>query len=257
MGRFHRTVPVYGLALFLVCVYISRFTYHTRGDILSIVAHVTHEAVQKIGGIGAVLQGLLTAHSYAENIERTFLIGPLFDTDASGDARLGESGEVLYSSSDGIRQTQYAEALQAVEEAYHVAVVYGKRRFEDKNTGITAFPEVILIEASNMNPKRENLFKWSLFEHFGIDSHRYENDWGYEEYVRIAEPGYDALRVLTADQSDTPCFVISHEFMGMPFVLKTILDGQPNMKTIFYAHEVATVRSVVEHHAGHIRCFTM
>ena len=115
---------------------------------MSIVVHVTHEAVQKIGGIGAVLQGLLTARNYIENVERTFLIGPLFNTGATGDARFGERGKVLYSSSEGICQTPHAAALQAIEEAYQVAVVYGKRRFEDKTTGITTFPEVIFWTAS-------------------------------------------------------------------------------------------------------------
>lgn len=218
---------------------------------MSIAAHITHEAVQKIGGIGAVLQGLLTTRSYNDKVDRTFLIGPLFDTGVGGSARLGEGGQILYSSLDGIRKTPHAATLQEIEEAYRIAVVYGKRKFEDKNTGITTFPEVILIEASHMIPERENLFKWRLYERFGIDSERYENEWGYEEYIRIAEPGYDILCALTADQLDTPCFVISHEFMGMPFVLKAILEGQPRMKTVFYAHEVATVRSIVEDHPGH------
>ena len=43
--------------------------------------------------------------------------------------------------------------------------------------------------------------------------------------------------------------------MGMPLVLKTILEGQPNMKTIFYAHEVATVRPIIENHTGHDTMF--
>ena len=222
---------------------------------MSIVVHITHETVQKIGGIGAVLHGLLTTRGYHKNIERTFLIGPLFDTDAQGNSRLGESGEVLYASVDGIRKTPYASALQAIEEAYNVAIVYGKRRFEEKSTGVVTFPEIILVKVSDNNPERENEFKAALYEHFGIESHRYESEWGYEEYVRLAEPAYDVLRVLTADQSDTPCFVISHEFMGMPFVLKTILDGQPNMRTIFYAHEAATVRAIVEKHLGHDTMF--
>ncbi|MCZ6680881.1 MAG: hypothetical protein O7E52_26940 [Candidatus Poribacteria bacterium] len=222
---------------------------------MSIVVHVTHEAIQKMGGIGAVLEGLLTARSYNENIERTFLVGSLFHTGELGQERLGKGGEVLYSSLDGIRNTPYADALQAIEIDYQIAVVYGRRRFENRSTGLATFAEVILIEVSHMNPERENLFKWRLYEHFDIDSRRYEHDWGYEEYLRIAEPAYDALRVLIADQSDTPCFVIAHEFMGMPFALKTILEGQPNMRTIFYAHEVATVRSIVEYHSGHDTMF--
>ena len=49
-----------------------------RGEILSIVVHVTHEAIQKMGGIGAVLEGLLTTRSYNEAVEQTFLVGTLF-----------------------------------------------------------------------------------------------------------------------------------------------------------------------------------
>ena len=83
---------------------------------MSIVAHVTHEAIQKVGGIGAVIQGLLTTRQYKRTIERTFLIGPLHDTDVGEDERLGEGGEVLYSSSMGIRKAPYADALQEIEE---------------------------------------------------------------------------------------------------------------------------------------------
>ena len=43
--------------------------------------------------------------------------------------------------------------------------------------------------------------------------------------------------------------------MGMPFVLKTILEDDPNIKTIFYAHEVATVRPIIENHSGHDTMF--
>jgi hypothetical protein len=34
------------------------------------VVHVTHEAIQKIGGIGAVLQGLLTSKTYLNEVPR-------------------------------------------------------------------------------------------------------------------------------------------------------------------------------------------
>jgi hypothetical protein len=222
---------------------------------LRTVAHITHEAIQKIGGIGAVLQGLLTARSYAQNVPRTLLIGPLFDTGTDGDARLGAGGEVLYSSLDGIRRTPHADALQAIESAYSVAIVYGRRRFENRNTGITANPEVILIEVSNINPERNNSFKYALYEQFGIESNRYQEIWEYEQYIRLAEPGYDALCTLTAEDADDECFIIAHEFMGMPFALKATLDGRANMRTIFYAHEVATVRRIVEEHAGHDTMF--
>ena len=49
----------------------------------------------------------------------------------------------------------------------------------------------------------------------------------------------------------SPCFIVAHEFMGMPLALKAMLDGQPNIRTIFYAHEVATARPIIESHPGH------
>jgi len=41
--------------------------------------HVTHEAVRKVGGIGAVLQGLVTAKTYRAAVDRIILVGPLVD----------------------------------------------------------------------------------------------------------------------------------------------------------------------------------
>ena len=46
---------------------------------MTAIVHVTHEAVQKVGGIGAVLQGLITSSVYAGAIDRTILLGPLPD----------------------------------------------------------------------------------------------------------------------------------------------------------------------------------
>ena len=44
---------------------------------MSTVVHVTHEAIQKVGGIGAVLQGFFTAKTYNEGVKRSILVGPL------------------------------------------------------------------------------------------------------------------------------------------------------------------------------------
>ena len=48
------------------------------------VVHVTHEAIQKIGGIGAVLQGLLTSKVYLEQAPRNILVGPFWPGDERG-----------------------------------------------------------------------------------------------------------------------------------------------------------------------------
>ncbi len=218
---------------------------------MSIVVHVTHEAIQKMGGIGAVLEGLLTTRSYNEGIERTFLVGPLF----SG-ADLGALDSVLYHAVEGIRTTPHADALSDIEKTFHVEIVYGLRRFEGKDHEVVTLTDVLLIDVSNGNVDLVGQFKWQLYEHFGIESSRYENQWEFEEYVRLAEPAYDALRVLMGEETSTPVYVISHEFMGMPLALKTQIErkngnGASNMRTVFYAHEVATIRPIVEGHPGH------
>ena len=45
------------------------------------VVHVTHEATGKIGGIGAVLEGMFTSHTYQSEAARTILVCPLFSTE--------------------------------------------------------------------------------------------------------------------------------------------------------------------------------
>ena len=91
------------------------------------IVHVTHEAVGKIGGIGAVLQGFFTSSSYCEAVDRSILISPLFSTDGNVAERLGENGEVLYSSLDGLLNTGYREAFRNIEHQYNVGFVYGRR----------------------------------------------------------------------------------------------------------------------------------
>ena len=219
---------------------------------MSIVAHVTHEAIQKMGGIGAVLEGLLTTHTYKEAIERTFLVGPLFPG-----ADLSSLDTILYRAAEGITETRHADALSKIEQTYGVAIVYGQREFADENQNISLLTDVILVDVSNSYEQPTAHFKWELYEQFHIESSRYESEWEYEEYVRLAEPAYDALRVLLTENGTSDIFIISHEFMGMPFALKTLLErrkgdeGAAKMRTVFYAHEVATIRPIVEGHPGH------
>lgn len=218
---------------------------------MSIVVHVTHEAIQKMGGIGAVLDGLVTTRRYNEAIERTFLVGPLF----SG-ADLGALDTISYHAAEGIKTSPHADALSNIEKTYHVELILGQRRFENKDQNVTLLTDVILVNVSDSNEDLTCQFKWQLYEHFGIESTRYESEWEYEEYVRLAEPAYQALRVIIGEETETPVYIISHEFMGMPLVLKTQIErkngnGSANMRTVFYAHEVATIRPIVEGHPGH------
>jgi hypothetical protein len=219
----------------------------------SVIVHVTHEAAGKIGGIGAVLQGFFTCPSYLETVHRSILVSPLFATDGSVNDRLGPGGEVLYSSIDGLINPAYSTAFRRIESLYNVGLVYGRRTFVDEQTGIRGAAEVLLIDVRTMGGPMLNEFKRRLFEEFGIQSHLYEHLWEYEQYVRLAPPAIAVLKALGVPDEHTT--VIAHEFMGMPTALAAILEPYCSFGTAFYAHEVATVRRIVEEHPGHDTMF--
>jgi len=215
--------------------------------------HVTHETVGKVGGIGAVLQGFFTSKSYLDAIGRSILVGPLFTTEGSVHERLGENSEVLYSSIDGFVNTGYAQAFHKIEKFYNTGIIYGRRTFYDKETGIKSSPEVVLIDVRHMDKWPINEFKKSLFDEFGVKSNLYEHLWEFEQYVRLAPPVIEVLKAIGAAEDST--FIIAHEFMGMPTALAAILEPCCNFRTIFYAHEVAPMRRIVEEHPGHDTMF--
>jgi hypothetical protein len=225
------------------------------------LVHVTHEAIQQIGGIGAVLRGLITADAYQQAVSRTMLVGPLFATDPRDVRRLGPDSEILYSVLDGRTDHPLAEALREIERRYGVQIVYGRRRFERDGVdggpaGDAAVPaEVVLIDIHHLDRQRVNAFKAKLWERFGVDSASYEHVWGYEEWVRLAEPAIDVMRALGCVNGDQECVLLAHEFMGMPTALAAVLHEPERVRTVFYAHEVAPVRKIVEEHAGHDAMF--
>ncbi|HUS74047.1 MAG TPA: hypothetical protein VMY06_13385, partial [Sedimentisphaerales bacterium] len=217
------------------------------------LVHVTHETVGKIGGIGAVLHGLFTCNSYLDAVDRSIIIGPLFTTEGTVSDRLGEDGEVLYSSVDGLVNTGYAPAFRRIENVYNTGIVYGRRTFVDEQTGIKSSPEILLIDVTYLNRGLLNEFKRRLFEEFGIRSDLHEHLWEYEQYIRLAPVAIAALKAIGAAKESTT--IISHEFMGMPTALAAILEPSCDFKTAFYAHEVATMRRIVEECSGHDTMF--
>jgi len=217
------------------------------------VVHVTHETIGKIGGIGAVLAGLFGCKSYLDEVGRSIIIGPLFNPEGSVSSRLGEDGQVLYSSADGLVATQYGNRFGKIEKDYNTAIVYGRRTFRDRQTGIESSPEVLLIDVRHMDKGQVDEFKRRMYEEFGVRSDLYEHIWEYEQYVRLAPPAIAALKALGVNRNET--VVLSHEFMGMPTALAANLEREWDFKTIFYAHEVATMRRIVEEHPGHDTMF--
>src|SRR3954463_14276688 len=137
------------------------------------VVHVTHEAIQKIGGIGAVLHGLLTSKVYLTQASRNILVGPFWPSDERGEKRLGPQGEVLYSSIDGLYRSPLAARFREIEQEFDVSIVYGRRRFVDKETGVSSTPEILLIDVTRYDLAKLGQFKFSLYSKFGIESSRH------------------------------------------------------------------------------------
>ncbi|MBN1341248.1 MAG: hypothetical protein JXQ73_01135 [Phycisphaerae bacterium] len=218
------------------------------------LVHVTHEAVQKVGGIGAVLQGLITSKAYNQQIDRTVLIGPLFTREGNYQSRLGSDGEVFYSSVDGVLNHPTAHVWQDIERKFNVDVVYGRRTFYEDATNFKASAEIILFDIHRVDFRRLNEFKAAIFNHFGIESNRYEDVWDFDQYVKLAEPAVEAIYGLGLSTGGQ-CVVVAHEFMGMPTALAAILRNHNELRTVFCAHEVATVRKLVEEHPGHDTMF--
>jgi len=221
------------------------------GTRMRTIAHVTHEAVHKVGGIGAVLEGLLTSKPYQAQEQRTILIGPLFSIQDGHKGRLGAEGEVLYSSLDHSPAHPVRDALDHVRREFHVQIVYGHRKVTNPYTSVRVTPEIVLIDVSRMDVNKTNHFKAKLWDAFGIDSTRYESSWEYDLYTKLAPPAIAVLHALGATGTDDECVVIAHEFMGMPTALAAILDPCESFRTVFHAHEVSAMRRIVEEHPGH------
>ncbi|MCK4602788.1 MAG: hypothetical protein KAU28_10000, partial [Phycisphaerae bacterium] len=219
-----------------------------------IVVHVTHEAVEQIGGIGAVIAGLVTSDAYAERVTRTILLGPLLSGEAPANRRLGRGGKVKYSSLDSLTPPQWRSKFGPIERQHDVNIVYGVHPVTDSCTGKSIETEVLLVDVFRANHDRLNRFKAALYEMFSVPSDRFQDVWDFEQYVRLAEPGFEAVRAIAADD-DQQMIVISHEYMGVPTALKAAMHGDRNTRTVFYAHEVASVRPVVETSPGHDTMF--
>jgi len=217
------------------------------------LVHVTHEAVGKIGGIGAVLAGLFTSRCYGDAVGRSILVSPMFTHDLPVEQRLGPNGRVLYCCENGTAATHHSQSLRKVEELYNAPLVYGRVRFVNEQTGVETTPEVLLVDVRNVERAPVDFLKRRLYEQFGIRSDRYEHLWEYEQYVRLAAPALGALEAIGA-VGDSTTFV-AHEFMGLPTTLAAMVEPGRRCKTAFYAHEVATIRRIVENHPGHDTMF--
>ncbi len=220
---------------------------------IPLVIHATHEAGAKVGGIGSVLDGILSAKSYNRQVGRTILVGPMFGWDPVQMERLTDAGngvQILYSSLHGIRydvSETVQQALLTVERTFKVALLYGRRRFGD------AEHEILLVDASSPDLGHVEKFSYFLWETYGVESFRYNYDFEYNLYMSIAQPLFAGLKALGVDEGLAPHerVIIAHEWLGLPVAFAAQLNEPEQWRTVFYAHEVATARLLVESHAGH------
>jgi hypothetical protein len=220
---------------------------------IPLVVHATHEAGLKVGGIGAVLDGLLSAPGYLNAVQRTILVGPMNADDPTHMERINNprSGiTIRYSSLHGIFDRvgeALRSSLQQVEQTFSIAILYGTRRFGN------AEHEIILVDATSPNWQQVDSFKYYLWENYGLDCARYSWSSEFNLYIMIAPPLFAALQAIGAGRGLAPAekFIIAHEWLGMPVVYAAQLSDPGQWRTIFYAHETATARRIVEENDGH------
>ncbi len=222
---------------------------------MTVAVHVTHEAVHKMGGIGAVLEGLITSPRYQEELSRTILVGPVFEARLSAKDMLGPGGRLIYSSLDKLDEEGRQREFGRVCRRHGGGLIYGTRVLREQWTGRSAEVEVLLVDVVNMSPGPLNEFKWKLHERFDLHSDRHEHIWDFEQYVRLAQPAFDALRCLLANQPHERIVVFGHEFMGVPAALRALMENDERFAAVFHAHEVATSRRIVEDHPAHDTMF--
>lgn len=222
-------------------------------DSVALVVHATHEAGAKVGGIGAVLDGILRAKSYNAKVGRTVLVGPMVGGDPAHPEPSSDplqSVRILYSSLHGIFygvDENVQQALREVEQTYQVALLYGLRQFGEVEH------EVLLVDASEPDLGLADSFRYFLWENYGLESHRYSHNSEYNLYVTIAQPLFAGLKALGVDGGLAPHerVIIAHEWLGLPVAFAAQLNEPEQWRTVFYAHEAATARLLVEGHEGH------
>lgn len=222
------------------------------------VVHVTHEATEKLGGIGAVLEGLITSPVYQRAAKRSILVSPLFKREPGIEplSRIGEGAiRVRYSGPDRIDPEGLGALLHPIELAFGTPIVYGVRRLRtESHEPREAEAEVLLLDVTHPDTRRLETFKHLLYDRFGLDCMRYEHAWDFEEYCRLAQPAWHALLALVP-AGELPGVLLSHEYMGMCTALLAAADPQRRFRTLFHAHECSTARRIVEDHPGHDAMF--
>lgn len=220
---------------------------------IPLVVHVTHEAGVKLGGIGAVLDGFLGSSAYNASVARTILTGPINTFATVEMERLfapANKLKVRYSSLYGYEWNEGPEhvvaALQAIEQTMNVRFLYGTRVVSGRET------EILLVDAGSVAANVINSYKYYLWQRWGLDCGRHEGNWEFSFFLNAGEPLYAGLQAITQDMPPgVTRYLIAHEWLGLPVIFSALLREDCCYRTVFYAHEVATARLLVEGNGGH------
>jgi len=212
------------------------------------LAHLTHEAVQKIGGIGAVLNGLITSRHYKSMVKRTVLCGPFTEEDR----QLVAAGrpDLTLLPARQIEDRTAAVGLAQIERRFGVEIFHGKRRYVGGPAGVDNEVEILLIDVTRMPKDHVDAVKQGLQRETGLRFDKFKLSAEDDRYVRLAVPAYEALLTLRRSK-DGPCVMIAHEWFGLPLAFWIVGRRDPRFRTIFHAHEVQVVRPIVEKHPAH------
>ncbi len=214
--------------------------------------HATHEAAYKVGGIGAVLDGLLSAPDYLARVQRSIVVGPMDTRDPAEMERLFAPRNnlfVRYFSDRGMMACDpaLANALNGIEHAFGARLCYATRAFGG------AIHELLLVDASEMRADRYDSFKYFVWRRFGQDCGRYSGAQEFHQFMRMGEPAAAAINaILGADAAaPEPRWVVCHEVMGLPTWYGLELARPGAYRSAYVAHEVPTARALVEGDGGH------
>jgi hypothetical protein len=218
---------------------------------IPLIIHATHEAGLKLGGIGAVLDGVLGSSPYNASVGRTIVVGPVNTWNLFEMERLTAPANrfrFIYSTLHGVSQApeMVAASFRAIEEQMHVRLIYGVRSFGSFEH------EVLLVDAGEIAGSVINPYKYYLWQRWGLPCLQHETNWEFSFYLNAGEPLFAAAEAITAEMSPA-CerYVVAHDWVGLPLVFSALLRDPKRFKTVFYAHEVATARLLVEENEGH------
>jgi hypothetical protein len=139
-------------------------------------------------------------------------------------------------------------------------LLYGRRAFASREGGAGGDfeHEVLLVDARWANLEETNRFKLDLWQHYRLESDSYEQLSEFDQVVKAARPAYAALSVLvlgaeSASRSGAQAarYLVAHDWLGMPLAFCAQIQDAGFWRLVFYAHEMATARILVEDHLGH------